>query len=57
MERSFERRPTDQQLALAWHVVEFIAVLSLVGVIWSWRHLNKTAVEIDREKANRGRDL
>ncbi len=34
-------RPSDSQLALAWHVAETLMVLSLVGLLWSWKHVRK----------------
>lgn len=30
----------ERRLALIWHVVEFMGLLGLVGLIWSYRHLN-----------------
>lgn len=45
----------DKILAFTWHVAEFVAVLSLIGLIWSWKHLAKTSVEIERENAEKRR--
>jgi hypothetical protein len=50
-------RPNDQQLAFAWHVAEFLGVMALIGLIWSWRHLTPTTTETSYARANRGRDL
>lgn len=50
-------RLNDHELAFAWHVAEFLGVMALVGLIWSWRHLSTTSVEISRKRANRGCDL
>jgi hypothetical protein len=49
---SMPDRITDNQLAFLWHFVDFLAVLSLVGLIWAWRHLTPTTTEIARSRAN-----
>jgi uncharacterized membrane protein len=42
----------DKILALSYHVTEFLGLLGLIGLIWSYRKLGKTYVETDRDKAN-----
>lgn len=35
----------DSLLALAWHIAEFLLMLSLVGVLWSAIHYRPRFVE------------
>jgi len=31
----------DQKFAFAWHILELLLVLSLIGVLWSALHMRK----------------
>jgi hypothetical protein len=39
---------TDERAALAWHLLELLLVLSVVGVIWSIRHQRPRYIETKR---------
>jgi hypothetical protein len=45
----------DRILAFAWHLSEFIAVLGLVGLLWSAKHLAQHSTETSRDLANKQR--